>query len=139
MRKHIIGGVCAILLLLPTQGAAQQPSAAPPQRTPQVPAQKTAPRPPTPPATSPYCTFESKEYSIGAVLCVSSQMSQVCTASDGEHSRPWWSSGPQTLCAADRSELPTRSPDLPPIPRTELPTPKTEFPMPKTEFPKTEP
>ena len=106
MRKDIIGGVCVALLCLTTQGAAQQPSGAPPQRTPAAPP-KTAPRTPPTPAGSPYCMFEGKEFSIGAVLCVSSQMSQVCSATDTEHNRPWWSSGRQALCAAARPSLPT--------------------------------
>jgi hypothetical protein len=96
MKKEIVG--CLILVFLATQAAAQtQPPSAPPQRT--------APHPPAPPSATPpppalYCLFEGKEYSIGAVLCVSSHMSQVCSAPDGEHTRPWWSSGPQSLCAA---------------------------------------
>jgi hypothetical protein len=96
MKKVIVG--CLILVFLATPGAAQtQPPSAPPQRT--------APHPPAPPPATPppaafYCLFEGKEYSIGAVLCVSSQMSQVCSASDSEHARAWWSSGPQSLCAA---------------------------------------
>jgi hypothetical protein len=115
MKKEIVGCLCLILVFSATQGAAQtQPPGAPPQRT--------APRPPAPaPAVSPYCLFEGKEYSIGAVLCVSSQMSQVCTATDTEHSRPWWSSGPQSLCAVARPEPPARSPALPSIPKADFP------------------
>jgi hypothetical protein len=95
--KKVIGS-CLISVLLATQVAAQTQ---PPSPLPQ----KPAPHPPTPPPTTPppaafYCQFEGKEYSIGAVLCVSSQMSQACSASDSEHPRPWWSSGPQSLCAA---------------------------------------
>jgi hypothetical protein len=96
MKKEIVG--CLILVLLATHGAAQT-------QPPSAPAQKTAPHPPGPPPAAPsppaslYCMFEGKEYSIGAVVCVSSQMSQVCSASDSEHARPWWSSGPQSLCA----------------------------------------
>src|SRR6478672_1645234 len=128
MRKDIVGSVCASLLFLTTQGAAQQPPGAPPERAAPAPPQKTTPRPPPTPAGSPYCMFEGKEYSIGAVLCVSSQMSQVCTATDTEHSRPWWSSGQQSLCAvarpepADvRPEPPARSPALPSIPNANFP------------------
>lgn len=102
--RNIIGGLCLSLMLLTTQVAAQmQPPAPLPQR----------PRPPAPaPSPSPYCLFESKEYSIGAVLCVSSQMSQVCTAPDTEHNHPWWSSGPQPLCSAASS---TGAPAQPPL------------------------
>ena len=138
MRKDIIGGVCVALLCLTTQGAAQQPSGAPPERTPAAPP-KTAPRTPPTPAGSPYCMFEGKEFSIGAVLCVSSQMSQVCSATDTEHNRPWWSSGRQALCAAARPESadarpqsPAHSPASPSIPDADFP--KTEIPdLPKTE------
>jgi hypothetical protein len=97
--------VC-LSVLLSTQGAAQtQPQ---PQRPPGALPQRTARRPTAPaPAAAPYCMFESKEYSIGAVLCVSSHMSQVCTAPDTEHNHSWWSSGPQPLCSSPRS-LPSR-------------------------------
>jgi hypothetical protein len=108
MKIEIVGFVCLILVFSATQAAAQtQPPPAQPQRT--------APRPPAPAAAaagSPYCLFESKEYSIGAVLCASSQMSQVCTAPDTEHSRSWWSSGPQSLCAG---AAPTHAPAQPSI------------------------
>jgi hypothetical protein len=93
--RNIIGGACLISILLTTQVAAQMQPGAPPRALPQK------PRPPAPPpAASPFCMFESKEYSIGAVLCLSSQMAQVCTAPDTEHSHSWWSSGPQPLCSA---------------------------------------
>src|SRR3974377_656248 len=96
MKKEIVGRW--ILVFPARQGPAQtKPPSAPPQRTAPPP---SAPSPATPPPAAFYCQFEGKEYSIGAVLCVSSQMSQVCSASDGEHARPWWSSGPQSLCAA---------------------------------------
>jgi hypothetical protein len=124
MRKDIIGGVGLILMLLTTQGAAQT------ERPPALP-QRAPPRPPAPAAaTSPYCIFESKEYSIGAVLCVSSLMSQVCSASDNEHSRPWWSSGQQQLCAETAPahapvEPPARAPVQPSIP-AQPPIPKSQ-------------
>lgn len=113
MKKEIVA--CLILVFLATQGAAQTqaPSAPPP---------RTAPHPAAPPPPALYCLFEGKEYSIGAVLCVSSQMSQVCSASDGEHARPRWSSGPQSLCAAASPahtavEAPyARMPVQPPLP-----------------------
>jgi hypothetical protein len=114
MKKEI--GSCLILVFLATQVAAQTQ---PPSPLPQ----KTAPHPPTPPPAAFYCQFEGKEYSIGAVLCVSSQMSQVCSASHSEHPRPWWSSGPQSLCAASLpahaavetpyARTPVRQPSIP--------------------------
>jgi len=118
MKKVIVG--CLISVFLATPGAAQtqQPSAPP------APPQRTAPHPPAPPPATPppaafYCLFEGKEYSIGAVLCVSSQMSQVCSASDSEHARAWWSSGPQSLCAASS---PTRAAaDAPRAPQPAIP------------------
>jgi len=141
MKKDIVAGVCAALLLLTTQGAAQQPPAAPSERTPP---QKTTPRPspPSPPsAGSPYCMFGGKEYSIGAVLCVSTQMSQVCTTTDAQHSRPWWSSGQQSFCGIVSSkpaealvEPPARSPALPSMPNVDLskeaPAPSSAVPSP---------
>src|SRR6476620_7664314 len=131
MRKDIIGRVCVALLCLTTQGAAQQPSGAPPERAAAAPPQKTAPRPPPTPAGSPYCMFEGKEFSIGAVLCVSSQMSQVCTATDTEHSRPSWSSGRQALCAAARPDSANARPEAP----AHVPAPPS---IPNANFPKTE-
>jgi hypothetical protein len=136
MRKGIIGGVCVSLLFLTTQGAAQQPSGAPPERAAAAP-QKTAPRPLPTPAGSPYCMFEGKEFSIGAVLCVSSQMSQHCSATDTEHSRPWWSSGPQSLCAAARPDSAVARPE-PADARPEPPSPTLPS-IPRDDFPKTEP
>jgi hypothetical protein len=114
MRKHFIGSMCAALLFLTTQGAAQQIPGALPERTAPTPPQKKPPRPPPPtPTGSPYCVFDGKEFSIGAVLCVSSEMSQVCTAADDEHSRPWWSSGPQSNCTIARPQPPAPSSTLP--------------------------
>jgi hypothetical protein len=111
------GGVCLSLMLLTTQALAQtQPQ---PQKPPGAAPQRTAPRPPSPapaPATSAYCMFESKEYSIGAVLCVSSQLSQVCTAPDTEHSHSWWSNGPQPLCSS--AAFSAKSPSLTYAPKT---------------------
>lgn len=140
MRKDI-AGVCATLLLvmlLTTQGAAQQPPGAPPERTAPAPPQKT-PRPSPPSAGSPYCMFDGKEYSIGAVLCVSRQMSQVCTATDERHNRPWWSSGQQLLCgiaspkpAEALAAPPARSPALPSMPNPDLPK---EAPAPSSAVP----
>jgi hypothetical protein len=138
-----IGGVC-LSLLLSTQVAAQtqpqRPPAAPPQRT-----APPAPRPPAPaPQASPYCMFEGKEYSIGAVLCVSSHMSQVCTAPDTEHNHSWWSSGPQPLCssAAFSKESPslTYSPKSTPSPLPSEGTPKNSPPsFPAEATPKSTP
>jgi hypothetical protein len=140
-----IGGVCLSLMLFTTQVAAQtQPQ---PQRPPGPLPQKTAPRPPAPPpapATSAYCMFESKEYSIGAVLCVSNHMSQVCTAPDTEHSHSWWSSGPQPLCssAALSAESPslTYAPKSTPSPLPSEATPKSTLPsFPSEPTPKSAP
>jgi hypothetical protein len=140
MRKDI-AGVCAtllLLMLLTTQGAAQQPPGAPPERTTPAPPQKT-PRPSPPSAGSPYCMFDGKEYSIGAVLCVSRQMSQVCTATDEQHNRPWWSSGQQLLCGIANPKPaealvapPARSPALPSMPNPDLPK---EAPAPSLAVP----
>src|SRR4029079_4282036 len=129
-----IGGVCLSLILFTTPTLAQtQPQ---PQRPPGALPQKTPPRPPaTAPATSPYCMFESKEYSVGAVLCVSNHMSQVCTASDAEHTRSWWSSGPQPLCSS--AAFPPRST---PSPITPEATPKSALPsLPSEATPKSAP
>jgi hypothetical protein len=126
-----IGGVC-LSLLLTTQVAAQtQPQ---PQRPPGALPQRPAPRPPAPapaPATSADCMFESKEYSIGAVLCVSSHMSQVCTAPDTEHSHSWWSSGPQPLCSS--AAFSAESPSLTYAPKS------TPSPLPSEAAPKSTP
>jgi hypothetical protein len=132
MKKEIVG--CLILVLLATQGAAQtQPPSPSPQRT----AHPPVPPPATPsPAPSLYCLFEAKEYSIGAVLCVS-RMSQVCSASDNEHARPWWSSGPQSLCAAASPpraavEAPYARMPTPPSSPAQTSTIPAQPPMPKS-------
>jgi hypothetical protein len=139
MRRRIIGCVCLSLMLLTTQAAAQMQPGAPPQR-PRPPAAAPGPRPPAPaPAASTYCMFEGKEYSIGAVLCISGHMSQVCSAPDTEHSHSWWSSGPQPLCSA--AAFPTESspitralPSLPakPTPESAQPSLPAEPSIPKT-------
>jgi len=137
-------------LLLTTQVAAQtQPQ---PQRPPGALPQRPAPPAPRPPAPAPapapqpssYCMFEGKEYSIGAVLCVSSQMSQVCTAPNTEHNHSWWSSGPQPLCSstAFSNESPslTYSPNSTPSPLPSEATPKNSPPsFPDEATPKSTP
>jgi hypothetical protein len=95
MKKQIIA---SLILLLATEAAAQTQ---PPSPIPQ----KAAPRPPAPSPATPateafYCLFDGKEYSIGAAMCISSQLSQFCKASDSEHARPWWFSGQEARCAA---------------------------------------
>ncbi len=150
--RTIIGGVCLSLMLLTTTQVAAQTQ--PPPQSPGALPQR--PRPPAPaPTVSPYCMLESKEYSLGAVLCVSSQMSEVCTAPDSEHSHSWWSSGPQPLCSsatsahtpatAESTEAPpararSSPPAQPTMPNLVQPTIPAQPPNePEPAFPKTQP
>jgi hypothetical protein len=72
------------------------PQAAPPP-------QKTLPQPlprqsgPTSAETW-FCLFEDKRFSIGAGVCVSNQLLQVCAAPDKDHSNTWWWAHPEPLC-----------------------------------------
>jgi len=63
------------------------------------------------------CIYESKEYSVGANLCISSQVMQVCQPPDDNHAANWWQAIPPPpqpgLCGSAASP-PTNISSAPP-------------------------
>ena len=57
-------------------------------------------RVPSQPATAPTaCYLAGQAYSVGATMCLSAGMWQVCQAPDEKHVGGWWAQGAQPLCA----------------------------------------
>jgi hypothetical protein len=77
-------------------GLATQPERAPAARNPSAGGPGTRSQPTAIKAGD--CLYEGKEYSIGAVLCISGQLSILCAPPDDNHPSSRWNPGQQPLC-----------------------------------------
>jgi hypothetical protein len=103
---------CLMLVLVTTQGIAQTQPPVPSPSGPTRPVQ----RPPAPaPGVATGCIYANMQYSLGAAMCLSAQLWQLCTTPDSTHSAQWIAV-PQPLCSGaapapspSKGDIPLRS------------------------------
>src|SRR5262245_27492080 len=90
--------VCATIIMtfVTSYSFAQEPAATQAERPSQLRSPPAATSRSKPPASPPSinevaaCLYESKEYSVGANVCISGQLAQVCQPPNNDHPSTYW-------------------------------------------------
>src|SRR4051794_14536433 len=96
-------GLLAILVT-PAEAQPNGPASPRPARPATAPARVQPPAPA--PGPAPLCMYDGKQYTLGAAICISSQIWQYCNPPDATHAFVYWQPLPQPLCAGTLTNPP---------------------------------